>query len=306
MSTIVVTGASGFVGRQLVAYLAARGDRVVAIARRPKPSDLPGGVTWLSADLLEPASYESALTDATCVLHLAAITGKARPEAYQRGNVDATAALLAAAERAGVQRFVLVSSIAAVFPDRRYYPYAESKIAAEKLVQASRLRTTIVRPTMILGDGSPIQHSLESLARLPFIPMFGDGERRVQPVDVADVVKLLAAIASDPDDVSAVVELGGPEVYSLKELLTRLRVLQGRQGQSPRFLHLPLALMRWFLALLERPLFSVLPLTAGQLASFANNSVATRHPLAERLLRERNTTPTRSARVAAVSPVATP
>jgi nucleoside-diphosphate-sugar epimerase len=90
------------------------------------------------ADLAEPATYRDALTGAQTVVHVAATTGKARPAVYERNNVQATRALLEASAAAGVARFVFISSIAAAFPDRRYYPYAESKIAAEAAVRHRR------------------------------------------------------------------------------------------------------------------------------------------------------------------------
>jgi NADH dehydrogenase len=283
VSTIVVTGAAGFLGRRVLAELKARGDRVVAIDRVATAADGGDGTTWVVADLLDASSYETALDGASVVLHLAAITGKARPEAYRRVNVEATEALLAAAKRAGVERFVLVSSIAVAFPDRRHYPYADSKAAAEALVRASGLGWTIVRPTMILGSGSPIQAALGRLARLPVAPMFGNGQRLVQPVDVADVARLLAGVAHEPDAAGATLEVGGPASYPMTELFARLRAHDGVSGPA-RFLHLPVKPIRALLALVEGPLLPVLPLTAGQLAPFINDSVAAPHPLLDRLL----------------------
>lgn len=294
METVVVTGASGFVGRRLLPRLVELGLNVVAIARSSEPSDLPRGVRWHSADLLEPGSYEAALTGASVVIHLAAVTGKAWPSAYQRGNVDATRALLGASERAGVSRFVLVSSIAAKFTDRRFYPYAESKIAAEQAVRGSSLQTTIVRPTMIFGRGSPVQSSMERLARLPIVPVFGDGRTRVQPVDVDDVVLLLAELARDPSAPGGLIELGGPRVQTMDELVVQLRKAGGLAAGAP-LLHLPLGLLRYTLALVERVLLPLLPFSAGQLASFANDGTAEPSPELTRLLPHPRETPAATA-----------
>lgn len=295
MSVIVVTGASGFLGRRVVERLAARGDRVIGVARSARPANLPAGADWVSADLSNPGAYESALKGADVVLHLAAITGKARPAEFRRVNVEATETLLAAAERAGVERFVFVSSIAVAFADRRHYPYSDSKAAAEAVVRASRLKTTIVRPTMILGAGSPIQQSLEKLARLPVAPMFGDGKTMVNPVEVDDVAALLAALAHEPDATGAVIEIGGPGAYPMTELFARLRP----DGATPKFLHLPLKPLRALLALMEGPLLPVMPLTAGQLASFANDGVAKPSTLVDRLLPVRSESPAGPASAAA-------
>jgi nucleoside-diphosphate-sugar epimerase len=236
------------------------------------------------ADLAEPDGYRDALAGAQTVVHVAATTGKARPAVYERNNVQATQALLEASAAAGVARFVFISSIAAAFADRRYYPYAESKVAAETAVQASPLTTLIVRPTMILGEGSPVQASLARLGRLPLIPMFGDGKVLVQPIDVADLVRLLVGLLQEPAPPSGtVLEVGGPETYSMAELVRRLRRAAGIEGKA-RFIHLPIGLLRAGLALVEGLLLPVLPFTAGQLASFANDSKATPNPLVQRLL----------------------
>jgi NADH dehydrogenase len=270
----------------LTALLHERGEQVLAIARRPAPEDWPAGSTWLRADLLQPELYESALKGADCVIHLAAVTGKARPKALWRDNVEATEALVGACKRAGMGRLVLVSSIAASFKDRRYYPYADAKIAAEAAALESGVPTVIVRPTMIMGEGSPVEANLGKLAAAPIIPMFGDGMRLAQPVDVDAVALLLAGLARDGEGAGAIIEFGGPETSTMKELLAQLRAKAGKPGAA-KFLHLPLPLIRHSLALVEGPLFPLVPFTAGQLASFANDSIALAHPIAERLAPQR-------------------
>jgi len=147
---------------------------------------------------------------------------------------------------------------------------------------------------MIFGPGSPIQTSLAKLAKLPLIPMFGSGRTLVQPVDVADVVKLLAGLAREAGGKSDPLEIGGPEVVSIEELISRLRA-PAASDRPARFLHLPLGLIRAVLAFLEKPLLSVLPLSAGQLASFANDSTAKSNPLVERLVSDRTPCPAPSA-----------
>lgn len=283
MSAIIVTGAGGFVGRRLVERLVARGDSVIGIGRSDPPDTWAAAARWLKADLADPAAYEPALAGAACVLHLAAVTGKASPADYQRGNVAATRALLGACERAGVSRFVFVSSIATKFADRRFYPYAESKIAAEALVAASPIASVIVRPTMILGPGSPIEMSLGKLAGLPISPMFGDGRRKVQPIDVDDVVDVLAALAQGTDIGDGLIEIGGRDVYDLRELYARLRTAHGKAG-APRLIHFPLHVIRQMLAAVEKPLLPLLPLTAGQLATFVNDGFAAPHPALAQIL----------------------
>jgi nucleoside-diphosphate-sugar epimerase len=294
MSVIAVTGAAGFVGRRVVTALRARGHSVIAIDRAVASSESEDGVARVTADLLDPPAYAPSLAGVECVIHLAAMTGKAPPEIFRRINVDATKAVLDASAAAGAKRFILMSSIAVVFPARQHYPYADSKIAAEALVRAGPTPWTILRPTMIMGAGSPIQASLERLARLPATPVFGDGRRRIEPVDVEDVATLLAALAEDPAAVGATIEIGGPEAMTMRDLLSRLRATAGASGR-PRFLHAPLGLTRSVLAAIEGPALSILPFTAGQLATFANDSVASPHPLVAKHLPSKRPSPTPAA-----------
>lgn len=299
---IVVTGAGGFVGRRVVERLRTQGAIVTGIGRSAPPADWPADARWVRADIANAADYEAALAGVDCVVHLAALTGKARPEDFQRANVDATKSLLDAGARAGVGRFVFVSSVAVTFADRRYYAYAESKIEAEALVRAAATPSVIVRPTMILGPGSAIEASLTRLARLPVAPIFGDGRRMVQPVDVDDVAALLAALALTSEANGETIELGGPERYDLRSLYARLR----RADRPPPMVHLPLGLARWGLALIEKPLLALLPLTAGQLASFANDGVAQPHPLVARLLQHQRSAPRKAQAASAPPPPPSP
>jgi nucleoside-diphosphate-sugar epimerase len=285
---IVVTGAGGFVGQRLVRALCARGDAVIGVGRGAAPANWPQAARWVRADIADPPAYEDALANAACVIHLAAITGKATRAEFRRANVDATKALIDASIRAGARRFIFVSSVAVTFKDRRYYPYADSKIAAEALVRAAPIASAIVRPTMILGPGSPIETALAKLAMLPVAPLFGEGKRIVQPIDVDDVVIALTALAHD--DAAGVIEIGGPETYDLRGLYARLRAVRGKPG-APRFAHIPLALARHALAAVEGPLLPLLPLTAGQLATFVNDGVAAPSPAAQRALPAPRTTP---------------
>lgn len=296
-----MTGAGGFVGRRVVDHLLARGESVIGIGRSEAPAGWPTTAPWVQADLLDPSAYSQTLQGADAVIHCAALTGKASPAALRKGNVDTTRALIGACTGASVKRLVFVSSIAAVFADRRAYAYAEAKIEAEALVRAAPLETVIVRPTMILGAGSPIQATLERLARLPVTPMFGDGERQVEAVDVEDVARLLAALPRDAEAADAVFALGGGERLSLRQLLARLRALQGI-ARPARFMSLPLNFTRSCLSLLEGPLLPLLPLTAGQLATFANDSLAPPNPIVERLAPNRRPSPPRAGEQAPPTP----
>jgi nucleoside-diphosphate-sugar epimerase len=271
---LFLTGASGFVGRRVVGALAAAGHADVRLlARDPArlPTPLPAGWRAVRGTLSDPAAWQAALPGCAGVLHLAASTGKASRREHFAVNRDGTAALLAAAERAGVRRFLLVSSVAAGYSDRRWYHYAESKAAAEALVRRSAMEHLIVRPTLVLGPGSPLLASLGRLALLPVPLRFGAGRVEVQPIHGDDLAELLvAALALERWD-GRIITAGGPQALPIRELLAAIRRARGRAPRAP--LALPLGPLRALLGTLEPLLRPVLPFTAGQLAFFANPAV---------------------------------
>ncbi|HXG43218.1 MAG TPA: NAD-dependent epimerase/dehydratase family protein [Gemmatimonadales bacterium] len=277
MGPVVLTGAGGFVGRRVLERLAAAGVADVrCLTRRPErlAALVPplSGWRYLAGDFTDPAAGGTLLAGAETVLHLAAVTGKAPRRAYHDVNARGTEALVRAAGEAGAPRFILVSSVAAGFADRPHYHYAASKEAAERAVAASGLDYLVVRPTMVFGPGSPVQAGLSRLATLPAAVLFGTGEVLVQPVHVDDLAAVLVAALELRPLGGRVVTVGGPDRVRLRELLIRLR--RAAKGSAGPVLRLPLEPWRSLLAWLEPIALGLLPITAGQLATFANDGVA--------------------------------
>lgn len=275
MARVFLTGASGFLGRQVHTALTQAGHEVTGLTRAA-----PATSHGVRGDLTDAATYRKALAATDCVVHLAAATGRAGPEEFARVNVEGTRTLLAAAAEAGVRRTLFCSSIAVTFADLAGYPYAQTKVEGERLVASSGLRTVIVRPTIIGGAGSPVLDKLAALARLPVIPLFGGGRSRVEPVHVTDVARVIAGLVNEDMFSGDVVELGGPSTVTLRELLERLR---RRTHTSPaRFLSIPVGPLLPVLALGERLAGPAWPLPVGQLATFRFDGVAKSHPIVER------------------------
>ncbi|WP_424989542.1 SDR family oxidoreductase [Fluviibacterium sp. S390] len=280
---LFVTGASGFVGRQVLRRLAQR-PQVTCILLLRDPAalpDLPANCTAIKGDLDRPDSYRAALEGADRVLHMAALTGKAAPAAYAAANQQATEALTGAAKAAGVKAMIFVSTIAAGYPDKRHYPYAQTKEAAETALAASGLPHTILRPTLVFGPGSPIAATLGKIAGAPIIPLPArGGPVDVQPVHVDDVARAIDALI-DAEPAGEVLDLGGPERLSFRDFLTRMHA--EITGKSPKFLPLPLTPLQALLAVMEPVARPVMPATAGQFAVFANHSAARDNWLMDRL-----------------------
>jgi nucleoside-diphosphate-sugar epimerase len=268
---ILITGGSGFVGSRLLALAATNGRRVICLSRS-QPSPVPGKFEFHPADLSDGDACGRAMAGCETVIHLAAATGKRAPAEYFRVNRDGTETMVREAQKAGVRRFLFVSTIAVRFADASRYYYAQSKRQAESVVRESSLAWTIVRPTIVLGPHAPVLEGLRKIAGLPVMPVFGSGRAPVQPVLVDDLARMLSDIAGQPGLNSRTIEIGGPEVLSIEQLMLRIRRKLGIRNQAR--IHLPVNLVGACLGLLEPVLRSLLPVTAGQLASFTNDGTA--------------------------------
>lgn len=270
--SVFITGISGFLGRVLLrnsdwsAY-----QNIYCLVRNPQDpflQDVPAHIKMLSGDLASIDEFSPIPDDVDTVIHMAAVTGKAKPKNYFKVNADATQFLLQMCEKSNVKYFLFVSSIAAKFKYTNHYYYARSKQQAESHVQGSGLKYTILRPTMIFGKGSSIVSGFSRFTRFPFIPVFGKGDIQVQPVHVDDVAETINHIVRHSRFDNEIIELGGREICSIQNLLERIH--QKQKGGKSRFFHIPVPITTFLLALLEPLFYSMLPLTRGQLATFKN------------------------------------
>lgn len=278
MSDLFVTGISGLVGRAVAAELEAR--RLGAtVLLRGSTSDLSGGFRVIAGDLETPQTFAPALKGVRAVLHIAALTGAASEEDFRRVNVEGTRALLAACSEEGIRRFVFVSSIAAGFDDLDRYPYGASKRDAEALVRDSGLDFVIVRPTVVLGPGSPILQRFAQLASLPVSPLPGSGDPRIQPIAAEDLASCLVDLALAEKPSGETIEIGGREVVTLADFLRAIRGARGRRPEA--VVRLPLAPIQIGLALAQRLTAGRSPVSPAQLAMFSQDGVAEPHPFVQ-------------------------
>ncbi|MCL4523795.1 MAG: NAD(P)H-binding protein [Acidobacteria bacterium] len=270
---IFLTGATGFLGRALLAHPGvAQFEKISCLSRSVPPASSSRNIEWFRGELTDTSTYSPALAGADCVLHLAAATGKLPPKEYFAVNVDGTRSLIEQCKLAGVKDFVFVSSIAAGFPDQSRYHYAQSKLQAEEIVRVSGLRHAIVRPTMIFGKNSPVLAGLAKLAALPVVPVFGDGHTPVQPIAAEDLADFLLRIVDNDLFRGETFDLGGPDVVSIEELLRKIHV--SLRHSNARTLHIPMPLLVPALTLLEILAYPLLPITVGQLATFRFDGTA--------------------------------
>lgn len=194
--TIAITGGTGFVGQALIERALGAGHEVRSLARRPQEPQ--GGVEWVSGDLADRPALARLVAGAEAVIHVAGVVSAHDHAAFEQGNVAGTLAVVEAALAAGVPRFVFVSSLAAREPGLS--AYGMSKHRAEKVVRASALDWTIVRPPAIYGPRDKEMFELFRAAKWGVIPTPRDGHASVIHVD--DLAGLLLALLPGGEDVS--------------------------------------------------------------------------------------------------------
>ncbi|HVM56025.1 MAG TPA: complex I NDUFA9 subunit family protein [Gaiellaceae bacterium] len=257
--TVLVTGATGFVGGHVAHALRARGVPVRALVREPSRASRLGawGVELVRGDVTDTASLAAACEDVDTVIHLVSIiTGKR--DDFERVMAQGTRDLVAAAKGAGVRRFVLTSALGLDERSRDAVPYFAAKWEMETAVRESGLEHVIFRPSFVFGKDGGALLTFKRLARLaPVTPIVGDGTQRLQPIWVEDVAEFFARSL---DTGSGVVELGGPDAVTWNDFWERLKRVTGRRRPS---VHVPVGLMRVQAMVLER--LPSPPLTRDQL-----------------------------------------
>jgi nucleoside-diphosphate-sugar epimerase len=186
---LAITGGTGFVGSHLLDAAVAAGHSVKALTRRDQsPRD---GLEWVAGDLDNRAALEALVDDADAIIHVAGAINAANAAGFEKGNVEGTLAMLAAATAGGVHRFVHVSSLAAREP--KLSLYGASKKRAEELVMGSGLDWAIVRPPAVYGPGDKETLELFRMAKLGLMLMPPRGH--VSVIHVDDLARLLLALA---------------------------------------------------------------------------------------------------------------
>jgi NADH dehydrogenase len=270
--TVLVTGASGYVGRRLVPALVAAGRPVRALVRSADRAVFPASVELVRGDVTEPASLPAACEGVATVVNLAAVTAdrKAPPGGYDAVNAVGAANLVDAAKSAGVERLVHIGGIDTSTGPAG--PYLAGRRRGEQAVIDSGIPWAVLQPSIMFGGpDSAFVHAMAGLVRrAPIVPVPGDGRLLLQLVWVEDVARCLLALATDETKLGRRHPVGGPEELTYDEQLDVIGAALGKK--HVRKAHIPLALMRVQASLLQvipRP-----PLTPAALELFGSDNVA--------------------------------
>ena len=274
MTTVVVFGGGGFLGRRLVHRLTTEGMTVRVAVRHPDHARIKlqsigfDRVTVVPADVRDQASVAAAIAGADAVVNTVSAYVEKGGVTFEAVHVQGAQTVAREAIATGVTRLVLVSGIGAD-PDSSS-PYIRARGRGELMVQQTFPGATVVRPGSMFGPGDALFSTLAELARLlPVLPLIGGGHTRLQPVFVEDVAEAVANILADPGTVGRTYELAGPGVYTLRELVRMtLHLMSKRRILIP----VPFAV-----AEIQARLFELLPhppLTTGQVDLLKADNVA--------------------------------
>jgi NADH dehydrogenase len=299
--TVLVSGATGFMGGAVTRHLLSAGFSVRALSRsaeraRGVISAWPGAtkalaegrLSFVSGDVTDPDTLPAAVEDVDLVIQAAQFPGAPvedpkRGYTYANVDRDGTINLLEAIARvygdpsnSRAPRFAYLSG-AGVEPETSF-PWVKAKLEAERACKASGLEWCIVRPSWAYGPGDRSLNRLLGYTRfLPFLPFFGDGEALVSPVFAEDVGRLLALVAAHPERAGGrTLALGGPAIVTLNSFLrTALEVT----GRTRPILHIPLGLGRAQGAIMQY--LPGRPLTPGAVDFVAHGAVGDLRALQE-------------------------
>ncbi len=268
---VLVTGATGFLGRRVAPALLERRHEVACLVHRPGRERIfpPRTVDVHYGNVLEPDTLPAAFQDADAVVHLVGIVRRRRRSAFDRVNRQGAANVAAAARESGVKHVALVSALGAA--EDRSYPYLHSKWQGERALVSSGVPYTIIRPSIVFGAGDEFLNSLAALVRvLPITPIIGSGRNRLQPISVDDLAQCVAIAVEREDLKGRTLELGGPQQLSYDEMVSI--VAQTLGVRRPRA-HVPAWIMNVLVSVMEvflpRP-----PITSDQLRMMAIRNVA--------------------------------
>ena len=247
--TVLVTGATGFLGRRVVQQLLDAGQQVRVMVRTPgseavfaaPPTDVCYG------DVSDPDALGEACRDIATVIHLVAVI-RGGPRQFDAVNRQGAANVAAAAQAAGsVKHFIHISAIGAAADPR--LRYLHSKWQGEQAVINSGLHYTILRPSLIFGPGDEFTRAVAALVRIaPLTPVIGSGVNRLQPIAVDDVAACIVAANSGNLRGNRIIAIGGPQQLSYNEIVA---TVADALGCSPRRINIPVWAVRLPIAAME-------------------------------------------------------
>lgn len=227
-NTVTVFGGTGFLGQAIVRRLMRAGYRVAVAARTPRAVDIAdanGGVVYRRVDVRDDEAVGQALHEADAAVNAVALYTERGGQRFDAIHVAGAERIARAAAAAGVTSLVHISGIGVSSASASAYVRARAN--GEQAVRAAFPGAAVLRPSVLFGPGDAFLGALNSVGRLPVIPLFGDGRVKLQPVHVEDIAAAVEQALARR--CAGVYELGGRRVGSYREIVRAVLELQGRR-----------------------------------------------------------------------------
>jgi NADH dehydrogenase len=270
---VTVFGGSGFLGRNAVRALAQAGYRIRVAVRRPNlahylpPMGTVGQIQLMRCNVRDEEAVARAVESADAVLNLVGILAPAGGQGFEAVHTTAPQIVATAAKNAGVTSLVHISSLGV--SENSASKYASSKAKGDNALRAAFPDATILRPSLLAGPDDDFFNKFANLARfMPALPLIGGGHTKFQPVFVGNVADAIVKCVGDPATHGKIYELGGPNVFSFKEIL---QIILRETGRRRLLVPIP-----FFLASIQATVLQLLPgklLTLDQVRSLKTDNV---------------------------------
>lgn len=268
---ILLTGASGFIGKQLSHTLIKNGHTVIACSHKKKVQVEPN-LTQLQVDFMQMRCSEDwfqYLNGVDVVINTVGIIAETKNQTFDYLHNLAPVSLFEACVQTEVKRVIQISALGA--DDTAIVPYHLSKKLADDALQEMDLEWFILRPSLIVGEGGTSFSLFQKLSNLPIIFLFGDGEQMIQPIEIKEVIATVLRCLDDGVEAKQIIDLVGEEAISYKDWMMSLRTRKA----SVRYISVPMLIMMKLSIIgkyINLPLFNPDSLTMLQQDNVADRS----------------------------------